>query len=253
MPPSRSSGERSFSVPCLTLENERCPCKRELEEVLAVSASEETGTPRSASGLLDDGTARAKIVDAASGLFYARGFTAVGMDELRAVSGVPLKRLYRLFPSKDAIVEEVLLTWEGIWTAGITAQVESAQVPRDRLLAVYDFLAGWFASEGFRGCAFINSFGEVGGASGRIAEIVRGQKKGFQDYLAQVATDAGAPDSLAPQLAILAEGAITTAAIAASAEPARQARAAAEVLIDVALGTGTVCVKCSNQAVASPA
>ncbi|MHA7221236.1 TetR/AcrR family transcriptional regulator [Arthrobacter sp. RHLT1-20] len=175
------------------------------------------------------------VLAAAGQLFYARGFTAVGMDELRSESGIPLKRLYRLFPSKEAIVEEVLFAWQRMWTAGVTAQVESTQVPRERLLAVYDFLAGWFTSDGFRGCAFINSFGEVGGASGTITDIVREHKRHFQTYLARLADEAGAPESLAPQLAILAEGAITTAAIAASAEPARQARAAAEILIDVAL------------------
>ncbi|XTR50942.1 TetR/AcrR family transcriptional regulator [Pseudarthrobacter sp. So.54] len=157
------------------------------------------------------------------------------MDELRTESGIPLKRLYRLFPSKEVIIKEVLFGWQRMWTEGVTAQVESTQVPRERLLAVYDFLAAWFTSEGFRGCAFINSFGEAGGASGDITEIIRQQKRQFQGYLAQLADEAGAPASLAPQLAILAEGAITTAAIAASDEPARQARAAAEILIDVAL------------------
>jgi len=200
-----------------------------------VSTAESTGAARRLAERPDDAASKELVLAAAGQLFYARGFTAVGMDELRTESGIPLKRLYRLFPSKEAIVEEVLFAWQRMWTAGVTAQVESTQVPRERLLAVYDFLAGWFTSEGFRGCAFINSFGEVGGASGNITDIVRQHKKHFQTYLAQLADEAGAPASLAPQLAILAEGAITTAAIAASAEPARQARAAAEILIDVAL------------------
>lgn len=187
----------------------------------------------------DDDAARAGIVAAVAPLFYARGFTTVGMDEVRTVSGVSLKRLYRLFPSKEDIIEQVLLGWRDAWEKSVTAQVESTQVPRDRLLAVFDFLAAWFTSEGFRGCAFINSFGELGGTSGRIGSIVRGQKAEFQDYLARVAAGIDAPPTLAPQLAILAEGAVTTAAISASPEPARQARAAAEILIDSALGTCT--------------
>jgi AcrR family transcriptional regulator len=202
---------------------------------LAVTTAESTGVRRRIAERPDDAVSRELVLAAAGQLFYARGFTAVGMDELRSESGIPLKRLYRLFPSKEAIIEEVLFAWQRMWTAGVTAQVESTQVPRERLLAVYDFLAGWFTSEGFRGCAFINSFGELGGASGNITDIVRQQKKHFQTYLAQLADEAGAPASLAPQLAILAEGAITPAAIAATAEPARQARAAAEILIDVAL------------------
>ncbi len=197
-------------------------------------APHESAEKTLAPGKPDDDTARELVLAAATTLFYARGFTAVGMDELRAESGVSLKRLYRLFPAKEAIIEEVLYAWEEIWTTGVTAQVDAAREPREELLAVYDFLASWFTSEGFRGCAFINSFGEVGGASGRITDIVREQKKRFQDYLARLAAAAGAPDGLAPQLAILAEGAITTAAIAGSAEPARHARAAAEILIDAA-------------------
>jgi hypothetical protein len=57
----------------------------------------------------------------------------------------------------------------------------------------------------------------------------------FQNYLAHVATDAGAPETLAPQLTIIAESAVTTAAISSTADPAHQACAAARVLIDVSL------------------
>lgn len=188
--------------------------------------------------------ARAGVVAAVAPMFYARGFTTVGMDEVRTVSGVSLKRLYRLFPSKEDLIEQVLLGWRETWEANLTAQVESTQIARERLLAVFDFLAAWFTSEGFRGCAFINSFGELGGTSGRIGGIVRAQKAEFQDYLAQVAFAIGTPAALAPQLAILAEGAVTTAAISASPEPARQARAAAEILVDAALGT---CACCQNR------
>ncbi|MDQ0213570.1 TetR/AcrR family transcriptional regulator [Arthrobacter bambusae] len=206
-----------------------------VDESVAMSSGD---LPRAA-----DEAARAGIVAAVAPLFYARGFTTVGMDEVRTVSGVSLKRLYRLFPSKEDLIEQVLRGWRDAWEANLTARVESTQVPRERLLAVFDLLAAWFTSEGFRGCAFINSFGELGGTSGRIGAIVRGQKAGFQDYLAHVAAGAGAPATLAPQLAILAEGAVTTAAISASPEPARQARAAAETLIDTALGSCPRCRK----------
>jgi hypothetical protein len=50
-----------------------------------------------------------------------------------------------------------------------------------------------------------------------------------------VVAAAGGPPSLAVQLAILAAGAQTTAAIVGTNEAAHQARRAAEVLIDAAL------------------
>ena len=68
-----------------------------------------------------------------------------------------------------------------------------------------------------------------------MTRTVREQKAAFQRYVADLVRDAGAPEALAAPIAILAEGAQTTAAIAGTPEAAAQARAAAEVLIDHAL------------------
>lgn len=182
----------------------------------------------------DDAEVRAKILEAADRLYYTRGIQAVGMDTLRAETGVSLKRLYALFPSKESIVEQVLIGRHRMWNALVESAVD-VDDPRRRLLAIYDMLARWFDQDGFRGCMFINSFGELGATAPRVAEIVREHKSGFQARLAEIVAEAGAPASLAPQLAILAEGAQTTAAIAGNSEAARQARQAAEVLIDAAL------------------
>ena len=55
--------------------------------------------------------------------------------------------------------------------------------------------------------------------------------------MAGLVVAAGAPASLAAQLSILAEGAQSTAAIAADPQVAVQARNAAEVLIDAAVAS----------------
>lgn len=175
---------------------------------------------------------RDMIVDAADRLYYAKGIQSVGMDELRAAAGVSLKRLYSEFPSKEDIVLAVMEHRHQLWTSGVSALVEDAETPRDRILAVYDYLAGWFSEDSFRGCGFINTFGELGGVSPAVATITREHKASFQGYVADLVAAAGAPASLAPQLAILAEGAQTTAAITGSPEAALHARRAAETLID---------------------
>ncbi|MBD8535154.1 TetR/AcrR family transcriptional regulator [Plantibacter sp. VKM Ac-2885] len=174
------------------------------------------------------------IVDSADRLYYAKGIQSVGMDELRSAAGVSLKRLYSEFPSKEDIVLAVMERRHELWTTGVSALVDDAETPRDRLLAIYDYLAGWFSDDSFRGCGFINAFGELGGVSPAVATITREHKASFQDYVADLVADAGAPASLAPQLAILAEGAQTTAAITGSPEAALHARRAAETLIDAA-------------------
>lgn len=184
---------------------------------------------------MDISEARARIVATADELYNAHGIQSVGMDRLRTAAGVSLKKLYQEFPSKSSIVMAVLERRHESWTRGLDATVHQAADPRDRLLAIFDYLAGWFAQDSFRGCGFINSFAELGAVSDEVAAYARQHKESFQEYVAELARDAGAPDYLAPQLSILAEGAQTTAAITGTSEAAGQARRAAEVLIDAAL------------------
>lgn len=180
--------------------------------------------------------AREKVLSAAEELYYRKGFAAVGMDELRAAAGVSLRRLYVLFPAKSDIVAAVLERKHREWEAGLSAAVSEAGAdPRSRVLAVYSYLEDWFCTDDFRGCAFINAFGELGGTSPEVATIVREHKASFQHYMTGLVVAAGAPASLAAQLSILAEGAQSTAAISADPRVAVQARDAAEVLIDAAL------------------
>ncbi|MGS2618773.1 TetR/AcrR family transcriptional regulator [Micromonospora sp. LZ34] len=186
-----------------------------------------------------DETIREKVLTVADRLYYSRGIQAVGMDALRAEAGVSLKRLYQLFPSKESLVEEVLHRRRRIWNELVDAAVATGETPRARLLAVYDMLARWFDQDDFRGCVFINTFGELGASTPRIADLVREHKAQFQARLAELIADAGGPASLASQLAILAEGAQTTAAIAGTSEAAGHARAAAATLIDSALAGTT--------------
>ncbi|MEV0056327.1 TetR/AcrR family transcriptional regulator, partial [Saccharopolyspora shandongensis] len=83
----------------------------------------------------------------------------------------------------------------------------------------------------YRGCAFINSFGELGAVSADVAEQARHHKKAFHEYLTSLVATSGRPAELADQLVLLAEGAITTAAISGTPGPAHQARDAARLLM----------------------
>jgi AcrR family transcriptional regulator len=181
---------------------------------------------------MDADTARTKLLDAAEDLFYRRGVQAVGMDDIRSASGVSLKRLYQLYPAKESLVQAFLQRRDIAWRGRVAAYVdEHAFTPRDRVLAVFDWLHVWFSEPGYRGCAWINTFGELGGTSTAVANEARAHKAAFRAYLLELAAAAGGPDSLGDQLLLLAEGAITTAAISGKPEPARQARAAAERLM----------------------
>jgi AcrR family transcriptional regulator len=179
---------------------------------------------------------RERVVAAADALFYARGINAVGMDEVRTAAGVSLKRLYTEFPGKEQLVLAVLASRHRQWEDGLARTAAGLDDPRERLLAVFDFLEEWFREDTFRGCGFVNAFGELGATSPAVAAAAREHKQSFQEHVARLAVEAGADESLGAQLALLAEGAQTTAAISGRGDAAVHARRAAEVLINAALG-----------------
>lgn len=182
---------------------------------------------------MDLETARERILEVAERLFYARGVQAVGMAEIRATAGVSLKRLYQVFPSKDALVAEFLRRHDQWRRQALADYVDGhASTPRERVLAVYDWLFVWFGQPDFRGCAFTNCFGEFGTTSQVVAEATQGHKAAFRQYIADLVAAAGQPDWLVGPLELLAQGAMVTAAVQGSAEPARQAREAAGILLD---------------------
>jgi AcrR family transcriptional regulator len=181
---------------------------------------------------METDASRASVLAAADELFYARGVQAVGMDELRAAAGISLKRMYTLFPSKSDIVARVLEGRTELWNERILAQAAEFSDPREKLLSIFDFLDTWFREDNFRGCAFINSFGELGATMPAVADAAHRHKREFVAYVTELAVEAGCPEKLGLQIALLAEGAQTTAAISESPESALAAKEAATVLLD---------------------
>lgn len=180
---------------------------------------------------MDGATAREQALDAAETLFYGRGVQSVGMDEVRAASGVSLKRMYQLFPAKELLVEAYLERRDARWRGRLAEFVERREDPRERILAVFDWLEEWFGEPDFRGCAWINAYGELGATSERVADRVRAHKRAFREYLGALVESAGLPGALTGPLFLLAEGAMVTAGITGGTAPAAEAREAARSLL----------------------
>ncbi|MFJ9338078.1 TetR/AcrR family transcriptional regulator [Streptomyces sp. NPDC101733] len=172
---------------------------------------------------MDDEEARTRLLDAAEALFYAEGIQAVGMDRVRTESGVPLKRLYRLFPAKEALVAAYLDRRDRRWTASLRAAVDGAPDP---VAAVFDWLAAWFSEPDFRGCAFLNAHGELGAGPEGVLDVVRRHKAELRVLLGGL-TDS---PTTADHLLILVEGATAVATLTPGPEPAQRAAELAALL-----------------------
>src|SRR5579875_3011870 len=116
-------------------------------------------------------SARERLVDVASRLFYAEGIRAVGVDRVIAEAGVAKATLYAHFASKDELVAAYLERQSAWWAAAVDGRADPRGGLLARVLTPFDVLAERAASPGYRGCPFINAAAEFPG-SGPVADQI---------------------------------------------------------------------------------
>ena len=180
---------------------------------------------------------RELLLDTAWALFCQNGYRAVGIDTVLAKAGVAKMTLYNHFASKEDLIAAAMAKKAGEILAGIDEVIAAAgRNPERRLLAVFDWLSGWFGSKDFAGCAFIKAVGEFTAAGDKPRHAAAAYKQALQDRLEALAGEARlkSPALLARQLMFLIDGATVHADLKANATPAADARAAAKALIEAA-------------------
>lgn len=179
-------------------------------------------------------TPRERLLTAASALFCQRGINAVGVDAIVDQAGTAKTTLYKLFGSKEQLVEEVLSREGVIWRDWFTRTTTKAgSNARERLLAIFPVLAQWFRQKRFYGCPFINAVAEHDKTSDRLRELALGHKRQVLDYIRDLSVEVGAadPDRLTHEIALLIDGAIVAAMITKDSGVANVAQNALEILL----------------------
>lgn len=181
-------------------------------------------------------SARTRLLDAASRLFYADGMTSTGINTITAEAGVAKMSLYNNFSSKEELMLAYIEARHEEWLGLYRARVESASSPLDQVLAVFDAYidhASFEYERGFRGCGLLNAAAELpAGAGGRdavrrhkeqVESILAGHLGGLVPEPAVVAT--------AEHLSFLLEGAMSRAGLEGSADRLVHARQLASDLL----------------------
>lgn len=179
-------------------------------------------------------SAAERLLDTAARLFYARGVSNVGINEIIERAGVARMTLYHHFPSKDALVRAVLEQRRDERAAWLAQADGLASEPRGRMLAVFDLLEAWTQMPDFRGCPLLAAGFELGGQFNTALVYAREHLGVVREFFAARAREAGFadPDGLAAQLQLLLDGASSSALIQGNASAAAAAKAAAAALID---------------------
>jgi len=129
---------------------------------------------------------RAAIIKTASRLFYQQGYSNTGINQIIAEAGIAKSSLYQHFRSK----EELLLAYleeTGVQTIrALSNAADQSNNPKDKLLAIFDYLEILAGNPEFYGCHFLNMVYELPVDAIRIREQIKKQKDNVRELFRQI-------------------------------------------------------------------
>ena len=154
--------------------------------------------------------ARARLIDAATRLFYEEGIHAVGVDRVIEEAAVTRATLYKQFGGKENLVLAYLANEDTMLRELFAAAGSTGAAPDDLLTAVIDGIAADIRHRHTRGCPFINAAAEYPDAAGAVRQLIGEHREWFRATLEAVAEAAGLdrPADVAASLVLLRDAAL---------------------------------------------
>ncbi|MNL03412.1 putative HTH-type transcriptional regulator YxaF [compost metagenome] len=151
---------------------------------------------------------RQQLMATAYRLFNRHGFHATGIDRIWAEAGSTKRTLYRHFPTKDALIEAVLMARDAEFFALLDARMDGVSGREARLRALLDGFADWFGRSDFYGCNFINASAEFSDARHPVRKLVVAHKLALLNWVREALE---CTVEQATGLCLLLEGAVVMA------------------------------------------
>lgn len=173
------------------------------------------------------------IVDTASRLFYKQGYGNTGINQIIEESGVVKSSMYSAFTSKEDVLMAYLESAGAITDEALKAAADKFADPKDKILAVFDFLVVLVQQKEYYGCNFLNIISEIpkGSETDRITSQIRKQKNGVRRLFKKILEPIG-KEKLADDFYTLFEGALIGNKVHDELWPVKRARSMAEMLIN---------------------
>jgi AcrR family transcriptional regulator len=173
---------------------------------------------------------RQDVVDTASRLFYKQGYANTGINQIIEESGVVKSSLYASFRSKEDILMAYLEASGAETDKALKDASEKFENPKDRVLAVFDYLIELVQQKEYYGCNFLNIVSEVPKDAERVRNQIRKQKNGVRNLFAGILQPIHKED-LADEIYTLFEGALIANKVHDEVWPVMSARKIAERLL----------------------
>jgi AcrR family transcriptional regulator len=194
---------------------------------------------------------REHLLDVADDLFSHQGIHATGVDQVASTADVAPTTLYRLFGSKDDLIEAYVARVDDRSRAWFNAATEAAgDDARAQMIAAVAGLREQVVQSEYQGCGCIKTVAEYPqadhGAHQRAAAAKSWVRQRFGELATEFAVQSGRridPDALADELTLLLEGVHATAMTLGGRGPARRAAQLAERIIDTAPEAGAATIR----------
>jgi AcrR family transcriptional regulator len=180
--------------------------------------------------------AKARLLAAASELFYAEGIQSVGIDRVIEHAGVAKATLYSAFGSKEGLIRAYLQTRHDATSDRMTKELEERyETAKERLVGVFEVQGLSFTDPDFRGCAFISANADAPNIPA-VEEASQSYRAWLHALFLDLATEAGAKDPtlLAQQLVLLYDGSGISAWLDQDKAADNTARTVATALVEAA-------------------
>lgn len=184
--------------------------------------------------IMNNKSAKQKILEAASTLFYNDGIANTGINAITEKAKVAKMSLYNNFPAKSDIITFYIAARHQKWLELYAIRSREATNPIDKILAVFDAYqdhAEFAYEKGFRGCGLLNAAAEFSANSPERWSIKLHKEEVeniISNQLSEVVQNQQSVSEIALMLSFLLEGSIaragldgTSAKIQAAKEMAR--------------------------------
>lgn len=155
------------------------------------------------------GSARQRLLDAATELFYREGIHSVGVDRIIETAGVTRATMYKQFSGKEGLVLAYLQGEDEELRGLFALAAEASDDPAVLLDLVVDGIAHDIRERHTRGCPFINAAAEYPD-QGPVRDLIAVHREWFRETLRQLAEGAQLrdPDAVAASLVLLRDAAL---------------------------------------------
>ncbi len=182
-------------------------------------------------------SAKERILETAGDLFFQRGYSNVGINEIIEKAGTAKASFYQHYPSKESLCEEWLRTLHEQSAKRRAELLASPKSAEDKIETYFDMLENFLITSDFRGCPYSNTGAVSDENCPGIAALIRAHKESIRSFMRTVAamvfSDPTQADEIGDRMFLLYSGATGEAQNLREIWPVRVAKAAAMELIRI--------------------